>query len=50
MFVSVSDDDASSPLMCSPYSEVVLGDGGGWPAAKSHLHILGMYFRVGGGP
>ena len=24
----VSDDDAASPLMCPPYSEVVLCDGG----------------------
>ena len=28
-FVSVSDNNASSPLVCPPYAEVVLGNGGG---------------------
>ena len=43
----LSDDDAAAPLMCPPYSEVVLCDGGVWPAARSHPRIHDIYSLLG---
>ena len=39
--IVLSDDDAAAPLMCPPYSEVVLCDGGcGRPSGAIHVYTI----------
>ena len=44
--MGVGDDDTSSPLMCPPHAEVVLGDGwGGRPPGAIYVYTVGILGR-----